>query len=348
VTETKKSIIIYIIILSVSAVLAHSYFYEAINPDLWIYYQLFENLSKNIDFRHELPLMHERILDGTARFAPRLYRVLVPYICEAISKVLYNISPLFRVNNMDFYASYAILYFLSISFFMAVLFLFLRIWFSSEQALIGVLFVGGTMPIAFRDHVYAAYSLLEMGFFAASLIAIYKKRYWLLAFLIAIASFNRETAVFIPLTFFFANLDSIRFSEMKSWIKSKPILLSCGFFLIWAAVFFGLRFVRGWAPHVGSMEQELRAVFTKLGLLYTFKNVTLFLGGFWIFAILGFKHSPSFIKRVSLIIPFYIVTVCLWAPWWEVRLLMTLYPILVALGLSFIYQPQSLMSPEIG
>jgi hypothetical protein len=54
-----------------------------------------------------------------------------------------------------------------------MLFLWLRkIGFTKEQALIGVLFVGGTVPIALRDHWYQPWSLLEPGFFSLALILV--------------------------------------------------------------------------------------------------------------------------------------------------------------------------------
>jgi len=49
-----------------------------------------------------------------------------------------------------------------------------------EQALVGTLFVAATIPIALRDHYFQPWSLLEAGLFSAALLAILRKRYWLL------------------------------------------------------------------------------------------------------------------------------------------------------------------------
>ena len=70
-------------------------------------------------------------------------------------------------------------------------------------------------------------------------------------------------------------------------------------------------------------------------------NVTLLLGAFWLFAALGWRHAPSFVRRTALVIPAYLITVAVWGIWWEVRLLMPLYPVLFALALSYLYQPRA-------
>lgn len=336
VIKNKNGWKVFVIIISVSAVLSHTYFFEVNKPDLKIYEKLMA-VSLYQDWPFERYVYHTRIVEGTAKYSPNKYRILVPYICEFIYKSLYKIFPFLRENLRAFHISYAIYHFLVFCFLFISLFLWLKLWFSSEQALIGVLFVAGTITIAFRDHYYAPWSLLEVGLFSTSLIAIYRKQYKLLSIIIILASLNRETGVFIPLTFLFATLDEIRFSKINSWIKSKEFLLTCFYFFIWASIFFGLRFWLGWAPHVGSILIELRANLSPYGLFTTFKNILLFLGGFWIFMILGYKHAPDFVRRISRVIPFYLVPIYIWAPWWEVRLLMTMYPIFIALGLSFIY-----------
>lgn len=338
-TFKNNTIITLLIIASVSAVLSHTYFFEVNKPDLKIYNELM-SVHLDQDWPFERYVYHTRIVEGTAKYSPTRYRVLAPYICEFIYKFLYKTFPFLRHQLRAFHLSYAIYQFLVIFFLLTSLFFWLKIWFSNEQALIGVLFVAGTITIAFRDQYYAPWSFLEVGLFTVSLIAIYKKQYRLLALFITLATLNRETGIFIPLTFFFASFGELHLSRITGWIKSKQSLLTCLYFIIWAVIFFGLRYLRGWAPHVGAISTDLKATFTPLGLFTTFKNTTLFLGVFWIFAILGFKYTHDFIRRISLVIPFYLVPIYIFAPWWEVRLLMTMYPIFIALGLSFIYRIQ--------
>ena len=47
-----------------------------------------------------------------------------------------------------------------------MLFLWLKLWFSQDQALIGVLFIAGVMPITFQNHYFQPWSLLEPDLFS--------------------------------------------------------------------------------------------------------------------------------------------------------------------------------------
>lgn len=315
--ETKTDFSAIVLILSVSAVIAYGYFSRVDRPRL--------------EPRLEL---HSQIIAGTA-LSPYRYRILVPFAAEFFTKVLSTVVSV----KAAFLLSYAAYDLLAVFFLLTILFLWLRTWFNREQSLIGVLFVAGTMPIALQDHYFQPWSLLEAGLFVAALLAIHRKRYWLLSFLVALASLNRETAVFIPLAFFLT-IDKKSFFNTRSKNDWKPVLLFGQLLLIWAIVFWGLRYSLGSAPHIATIA-GLLARNTSLGsLFYTFVNGSLFLGGLWVFALLGFRYAPRFIKRVALIVPFYLITVIIWGVWPEVRLLMPLYPVLVPLGLSFLYSEE--------
>lgn len=307
----------FIIIISVSAVIAYEYFSRVDRP--------------NFESRIEL---HNQIIAGTAP-SPYRYRVLVPLVGEFLTKAMTAVLSIHEA----FLLSYAIYDLMAVFFILAILFFWLRTWFNREQAIIGVLFVASTMPIALQNHYFQPWSLLEAGLFSASLLAIHRQRYWLLVSLVALASLNRETAVFIPITYLLTiDLKSIlKTRSIREW---KPILLFIGLFLIWAAIFFGLRYFRGSATHIETIKGLLARNISISSLNYTLVHTTLFLGGFWAFAFLGFRFAPGFIKRVVLIIPLYLVTVIVWGVWYEVRLLMPLYPVLVPLGLSFLYSQE--------
>lgn len=319
--EKKIDLSALILILSVSAVIAYGYFSRVDRP--------------NYESRLEL---HNQIIVGIAP-SPYRYRILVPIAGEFLTKALSVVFPI----KAAFLLSYAVYDLLAIFFLLVILFFWLRTWFNREQALIGVLFVAGTMPIALQDHYFQPWSLLEAGLFSAALLAIHRKRYWLLALFVALASLNRETAVFIPLAFL-VTIDMKSLLNARSRNEWKPILIFSGLFLIWAAIFLGLRYFRGSASHIETIEGLLAQNTTRGSLFYTFVNGSLFLGGLWAFAFLGFRYAPSFIKRGALIIPLYLVTVMVWGVWKEVRLLMPLYPILVPLGLSFLYPQERSMA----
>jgi hypothetical protein len=321
----KIDLIALILIFSVSAVIAYGYFSRIDRP--------------NYELRLEL---HNQIIAGTAP-SPYRYRILVPLIAEFFTHVLSVVLPI----KVAFLLSYAIYDLLAVFLSLTILFFWLRTWFNREQALIGVLFVAGTMPIALQDHWFQPWSLLEPGLFSAALLAIHRHRYQLLLLLVVLASLNRETAVFIAFAFLMT-IDVKNLLNIRSKNERKKMLLVSTLFLVYGAIFMGLRYFYGSAPHVETIKGLLAKNTTKSSLFYTFVNGSLFLGGLWVFAFLGFKYAPGFIKRVSLVIPFYLIAVMVWGVWKEVRLLMPLYPILVPLGLSFIFPPEERNDKKLG
>lgn len=307
---------VFVLILSVSAVIAYEYFSGVDQP--------------NFELRLEL---HDQIIRGTAP-SPYRYRVLVPFMMEALTTALSH----FISKKAGFFLSYAIYDLLAVFFLLGLLFVWLKNWFSKEHALIGVLFVAGTMPIALQDHFFQPWSLLEAGLFSAALLAIYQKRYFLLVFLVVLASLNRETGILIPLVFLLTSLDGKSYMKERRNIEWKPIVVFCIIFTIWAVIFLGLRYHRGYAPGAGTLMELFIRNTSGGNLLFVILNVSLFLGGFWLFTFLGYKYAPGFIQRTALIVPFYLLLVIIWGAWREVRLFMPLYPVLVPLGLSFLFQ----------
>ncbi len=314
--KANKDFAALLFILSVSASLAYGYFNKV---DRQYYPARIET--------------QQQIMAGTAS-SPDQYRVLVPVIAQ----VFINAFSAVVSEKAAFYITYAIFDLLAIFFILAILFAWLKTWFTWEQSLIGVLFVAATMPIALQDHAFQPWSLLEVGLFTASLMAIRQNRYWTLAAMVSIASLNRETAVFIPVAFLLADLGSTNLFTKGVKINWKPFVIFCGLFLIWAATFIGLRYFLGQAPHAESLADLIALNTTKDSLINAVMNGSLFLGVIWVFAVFGYKHAPTFIKRVALVVPLYLLTVLVWGVWFEVRLLMPLYPILVPLGLSFAFR----------
>lgn len=307
-----------ILILSASAVLAFGYFSRVDVP--------------NYGFRIEL---HNQIIAGTAP-APYRYRILVPVIAELCDRGLSALIP----AKAAFLAAYGIYDFLSIAFLLLSLFYWLRVWFTREQTLIGCLFVAATVPIAFQpDQYFQPWSILESGLFSAALFAMHKRRYWLLWVIVALASLNRETALLIPLAFLLTTQWSNNSNEENtSW--RKPVLILFGLLLTSGAELVGVHLLRGSSVQVITVRELMRTNLTPRELQRTLVNWSLFLGGFWTFASLGFSRAPKFLRRVAWVIPPYLLAIAIWGVWHEVRLLMVLYPILIPLGLLHLY-PQN-------
>ncbi len=278
--------------------------------------------------------LHGQILGGTAE-SPYRYRVLVPFIAEGLARALSAVLPGGQGVPSRVRALRSRCDLLSCS---ECCTGYLRAWFSNEQALVGVLFAAATMPMALRDHYFQPWSVLEAGLFAAGLLCVRDRRYRLLALVVALASLNRETALFIPLAFLVALAGTKGEKSANSPAAGRAALLFVGYAAIWAAAFFGMRALLGDAPRVVTVEELLARNTISPAIFRTVVHLALVFGAFWIFAVAGFRRAPEFVKRTTLLAPPYLAAVALWGVWYEVRLLMPLYAIVVPLGLSFLYR----------
>lgn len=307
--------IVLLILLSVAAVVAQVYYTRVIKPNLEV------ALERN-----------DKIVAGT-EVSPYRYRVLVPFVAEGLTRLLSLRTP----RPTAFRLSYRILDPCAVVMFVLFLFWWLAEWFPDDQALVGVLFVAATIPIALQDHDFQPWSLPEAALFTGALVAIHRKRFWLVAAIVALATLNRETAFFIPVAFFLMTVGTRPFEmnrENRGAILRFLILL-----VIWAVIFVGLRLARGTAPPLQPLADLFRWNRDPESLRRAVTNWTLFLGAFWIFALLGIRSAPRSLRRLALLIPLYLVTVLIWGVWFEVRLLMTLYAVIVPLALFYIYGP---------
>lgn len=262
--------------------------------------------------------VHRAILDHTAR-TPDRYRWLSAAIIEVPTRALATVMPYERAYDR---ASF-VFYLAAITGMLWSLFAWLRRWFGDEPALIASLIAACTLRITMRYHDYAPASFLEPTFVALALLAILNRRYGWLGALIGIATFNRETAIFLVLL-----------SLVTSHRTREDWLRAAGYAAIWATVYGLVRWVSGdaeryWTPELvwrTNLSQPILAV----------SSLTLLLGAFWAFAALGGKHAPPFVRQAAWIVPPYLVTVAIWGIWWEVRLLMPLYPIVFAFALAYL------------
>ena len=175
------------------------------------------------------------------------------------------------------------------------------------------------MPTAFRDHYFQPWSLIEPGFFALALILILQNRRLWLAALVLVATLNRETAIFIPALYLAAR-----------WGEGRAHWAWAGmYFVVWAAVFVGARQILGSAPHVITFPWYN---LTPHALASTLLNVPLFLGPVPVFAILGYPLSERFLQRAAWIVPLYLLCVYVFGYWMEVRLLMSMYALVIPLA----------------
>ena len=268
--------------------------------------------------------IHRGILNQTTR-VPDRYRWLAAAIVELPTRLLATAMP----YEVAFDRASTVFYLAAFTALLWSLFAYLRLWFTDEQALIGALIVACTIRITLRQHDYAPYSYLEASLFALGLLAIARR--WLVLFygLVTLAAFNRETGIFLVALYVATN----------SWSR-QTASHGAALLLIWGAIFAGTRIVGGEAERYWSLERVLNTNLSQPGLAAF--NITLFLGAFWWLALRGWHAAPEFVRRSARVAPIYLFTVAVWGIWWEVRLLMPIYPIVVPLALSCLFKPHTM------
>jgi hypothetical protein len=262
---------------------------------------------------------HGEIIDGTAP-SPYRYRVLVPFTMDALLRVLPGIPA--RLAFLGAYAGYAAA---AVAFSLIALHAWARRWSRPWPALAAILLVAAIWPVAMRNHFFQPWSLIEPGLVALGLLWILDRRDAALVPLVALATLNRETGIYLGALYL-----AIRWNE-RPWARTLLLVA------VWAFVFFGLRLVRGEAPHPFSPEFHWRGNLAPGGLARAATNLPLLLGPLVPPAVLGYHLAPAPLRRALLVVIPQVVAAWIFAYWFEVRLLLPAVTIalpLVALGLE--------------
>lgn len=267
--------------------------------------------------------LHRDIVDLSAGH-PYAYRILVPALLDPVIAVAERFMP----PADAFGRVYAVYHLAALTWLLWTSFRYFAVWFGQDRALAGALLVAATLRIALRHHEYQPWSLLEPSFVAMALLWMIERRHVALAILIAIASLNRETAVFIVFLYF---VTSVRDRHSAFW--------GAAYAAIWLSVFVGLRWWVAAPPAELPLADLWRTNITPEQLGLTAVNVTLLLGPLLLLAPLGYVHAPAFVRRSALVAGPYLATIVVFGLWWEVRLLMPLYPVVVPLALSYLFRP---------
>lgn len=308
----------FALFLSVAAVNACLYFYDIHIP--------------NLDVRLEL---HSQIISGTA-LSPYRYRVLIPFLVEGFARLL----TLFAPYPQAVMVGYIVFDLLELAIFFPVMHRFLRTWYSPEQSLIGTLFTATPLIVALRAHQFQPWSLLEPTLLTLGLWLMIGQRYVWLGIVTLAATLNRETGIFIPIAFCLTAI-SWRSLLNRQTIPWADVFRATAYFAIWLAAFAGIRFLRGPAPPIHTLADLWELNTGGWSLYLTAQNWVLFLGAFWLFIIPGYRRAPVFLRRTAWIIPMYVVMMALFGRWYETRLLIPLYPLLIGLGLAYLFEPQA-------
>jgi hypothetical protein len=274
---------------------------------------------------------HNHVIAGDS-LSPYRYRLLAPYTAELMIK---GFSVLFVYERALKFA-YALWCMLAMSTTVVGSWLYFRLWFSGGLATSGALLVGSSiLTIMLTKESYQNHwSLIEPGFWALGFWCIAQDRKGLLALVIILATANRETGCFIVLAYILSNTDIFR-ARPDSTIRSKRKWL-VGYVCCYLLTYSLIRAWQGNVELAVPVGQILSLNLTDHSWAYFLRKLGLALSFFWVLVVLGAKYAPKQVLMACRVIPFYLAAVFIFGIWQEVRLLTPTFPLLVAVGLSFV------------
>jgi hypothetical protein len=240
------------------------------------------------------------------------------------------LSP-FIPETLGHYAFLFTFFFILVSLFLILMFKLLSVWFSEKQSFLVILILNACLPAAWIHIGPSLWTIAETIFFILAIFAINKHKWWQLELIIIFATFNRETAIFIPFLYFFATFD-----------VNKPFAnfpLSLIYFFSWAMVYGGMRFALGSSPMINTIPDMFQENIRPDILQVSIPLNLWFAGIFWLALPFSFHKAPDLLKRLALVIPIYIPFILIFGMWVEVRLFMPLLPIIIPISVSSIFSP---------
>jgi hypothetical protein len=281
----------------------------------------------------------QNVISGAAG-SPYRYRVLVPMLLDGLTRTLAVLG----LGNVAFLYAWAIYDCLAVMAQLLALYALARQWFSPTEALVGVAFTSGVTLATFAYFTFQPWSLLEVTFFSLGFLFAYRRRWGVVSLLVVLASLNRETGVFLPLALLLASIDARHWFDIAALRQAaarRETRGAFGLLLVSVAIFAGLRLLRGSASPVDDLADVVSRNLERNNLIAAGLALLLFMGVGWLYALRGFARAPLFIRRVGRVVPFYLAAFAVWGWWREVRILTTLYPILIVLVLAYCYLPRS-------
>jgi hypothetical protein len=223
-----------------------------------------------------------------------------------------------------------------------MLYVWFRQFFTARQSLLGVSFISGVTVLTLAYFTYQPWSILEVAFFALGFLLAARGQWGWVTCVVVLASLNRETGVFLPVALFLGSLRDLRplgMDSLRRAARRRETYLSFGLLVLSALIFAGLRQVRGSADPVDELGNVIIRNIQRNNVIAAASAIPLVLGFGWLYAALGYPRAPIFLRGIARVLPFYLLAFAIWGWWREVRILTSLYPVLVPLVLVYCLDP---------
>jgi hypothetical protein len=218
---------------------------------------------------------------------------------------------------------------------------YLRKWFNQQESFSGVLLLAVISAFTYCNDLQESFPLLLLTFLLG-LWAIRDNKIWLLITALLAGGLNNETILILPLAYLFYNYKGSKIKDIivlcrNALLISLPMLLTVG----------SIRYINRNLPHAGgglwqwlhnlyAIQRDLHANIFDYHQAY-YLHVFFIFNVFWFYAFMRFKDRPLFLRRASLMIPFFILAHLITGIISEVRQMVPLAFIIIPMAFFYIY-----------
>lgn len=303
--ETKVIVIFIVIYFCFAWILSYTYFTTHL-----------KDIGDGFDYWHNTIAAGE--LGGSNQF-----RLMSFWLAEFFHKSL----------NLQVFLAYISIRFLFTFFTLSLFHFFLLKWFSHERAFLSVTILSAITPVTYLSFLQESDPLL-IFFFLVGLWLIREKKLLPLAFLIALATFAKETIVFLIPFYLIFNW------QKKNWLK---IILEAALLgIVWLVMFYITRnaFFDGQNSALWQLPHNIATLSRVLSYNPLINLHILFLplfGVFWALPFFHLKKKPYFFRKAAPYIVVYIILHFLFGWPEESRIMLPLAFLVIPSGLMTLF-----------
>lgn len=282
-------------------------------------------VSRTVILPHvAMRLDHVAKIFSNQQTPPYQYRIFKPLVGSFLETALFPIIPDRIWRHVLAYELLSFITFLGIFF---AFYTYLRMNFSISASLMGVLTLQAVIPLATTGYFMEG-DFITLLFYLLGLLLIRQEKDGWLPVLLGVGALNREQIVFLLAWYLFYHIGRQTLTLRRIWLA----LMS---FLIWLAVFAGVRWYFGLKPspyspalHLASNTNLNRLVTSILPLWIS--NVA----GFVILSALAYRKSDAFHRLAFLSLLAYAAFFFVYGNLWELAKFLPAYLIMIPMSIQ--------------